>query len=154
MGWNVTLVRSRNGAVDSGGEIAQQIVTSHIRSLIGEHLLDVQSTDQHNVKPWFNGKIDYAPDVRDFATDGFPLIPEGRVDYIDHRPVCGVDIQAAEQHVINVFFVWPGGSSPSEIQEAVSGYNLTGWSHAGMNYSAISDLNAAELRQFVDLYTR
>ena len=145
VGWNVILLRSRS---HSGDEVAQEIVSSHVRSLIGDHLLDVPSTDQHNVKPWFNGKLDYAPDVKDFATAGFPLAG-GRVDYLDHKPVAAL-VYRRRQHVINLF-VWPSGERLA-APEAVSGFNLVVWSSAGMNYCAISDLNAQELRQFADLY--
>jgi anti-sigma factor RsiW len=145
MGWNVVQLRSGKNA---GGEVAQEIVASHVRSLIGDHLLDVPSTDQHNVKPWFNGKLDYSPNVKDLAASNFPLIG-GRVDYIDHRPVAAL-VYRRRQHVINVF-VWPS-SSPLAAPEAVSGFNLDVWSDAGMNYCAISDLNQAELLQFADLY--
>jgi anti-sigma factor RsiW len=144
MGWNVMQLRSRN----AGGEVAQEIVASHVRSLIGDHLLDVPSTDQHNVKPWFNGKLDYSPEVKDFAASNFPLIG-GRVDYIDHRPIAAL-VYKRRQHVINLF-VWPS-SSPLVAPQAVNGFNLDAWSEAGMNYCAISDLNEEELLQFADLY--
>lgn len=144
-GWNVMLFRSAGNA---GSEVAQEIVSSHVRSLIGNHLLDEPSTDQHNVKPWFGGKLDYSPDVRDFATADFPLIG-GRVDYIDHRPVAAL-VYKRRQHVINLF-VWPSGAAV-EAPAAVSGFNLVAWNKAGMNYCAISDLNRAELRQFANLY--
>ncbi len=141
LGWNVMQLRSRS-------DVAQEIVSSHIRSLIGDHLLDVPSTDQHNVKPWFNGKLDYAPDVKDFATAGFPLAG-GRVDYLDHKPAAAL-VYRRRQHVINLF-VWPSGNRVT-APEAVSGFNLVAWTSSGMNYCAISDLNAAELRQFAALY--
>jgi anti-sigma factor RsiW len=144
-GWNAILLQ--HGKSDAE-EIEQEIVSSHVRSLIGEHLLDIPSTDQHNVKPWFNGKLDYAPDVKDFAASGFPLIG-GRVDYIGHRPVAAL-VYKRREHVINVF-VRPSGS-PQPLPESASGFNLVPWNQAGLNYCAISDLNAAELRQFVDLY--
>jgi len=145
VGWNLMLLRSQKNAGDA---VVQEIIASHVRSLIGEHLLDVQSTDQHNVKPWFNGKIDYAPDVKDFAAEGFPLIG-GRVDYLDHRPVAAL-VYKRHQHSINLF-VWPSGASVT-APEAESGYSLVTWRKAGMNYCAVSDLNGAELRQFGDLY--
>jgi anti-sigma factor RsiW len=147
VGWNVMLMRSQKNA-SSGTEVAREIVASHVRSLIGDHLLDVPSTDQHNVKPWFNGKLDYSPDVKDFATAGFPLIG-GRVDYIDHRPVAAL-VYKRRQHVINLF-VWPS-ESPLATPEAVSGFNMDVWNKAGMEYCAISDVNRQELHQFAELY--
>ena len=149
VGWNAMLLRSqRNTTGNTSSEVAQEIVSSHVRSLIGAHLLDVPSTEQHTVKPWFNGKLDYAPDVKDFAAAGFPLIG-GRVDYIDHRPVAAL-VYKRREHVINLF-VWPSASSLT-APAAVNGFNLVAWNNAGMNYCAISDLNQAELRQFAELY--
>jgi len=143
-GWNAMLLQSQKKAGDA---VAQEIVSSHVRSLIGDHLLDVPSTDQHNVKPWFNGRLDYAPDVKDFAAEGFALIG-GRVDYLDHRPVAAL-VYKRHQHVINLF-VWPSDAKP--VPDAVNGFNLVIWRHAGMEYCAISDLNQTELRQFANLY--
>jgi anti-sigma factor RsiW len=147
VGWNAMLLRSQRNKTASS-EVAQEIVSSHVRSLIGAHLLDVPSTEQHTVKPWFNGKLDYAPDVKDFAAAGFPLVG-GRVDYIDHRPVAAL-VYKRREHVINLF-VWPS-SSPLAAPAAANGFNLVAWNNAGMNYCAISDLNQAELRQFAALY--
>jgi anti-sigma factor RsiW len=144
-GWNAIQLQSQKNA---GTAVAQEIVSSHVRSLIGDHLLDVPSTDQHNVKPWFNGRLDYAPDVKDFAAEGFALIG-GRVDYLDRRPVAAL-VYKRRQHVINLF-VWPS-TSKLAAPEAVSGYNLVVWNRAGMEYCAVSDLNQAELHQFADLY--
>jgi anti-sigma factor (TIGR02949 family) len=146
-GWNAMQLQSRKTAGDA---VVQEIVSSHVRSLIGDHLLDVPSTDQHNVKPWFNGRLDYAPDVKDFAAEGFALIG-GRVDYLDHRPVAAL-IYKRRQHVINLF-VWPSGL-PVTVPQTVSGFNLLAWNKAGMDYFAISDLNEVELRQFEDLYRK
>jgi anti-sigma factor RsiW len=152
-GWNVRLLQSQKNAMlnttgNTTGNTAQEIVSSHVRSLIGAHLLDVPSTEQHTVKPWFNGKLDYAPDVKDLAAAGFPLIG-GRVDYIDRRPVAAL-VYKRREHVINLF-VWPS-NSPLAAPEAVNGFNLVAWNKAGMNYCAISDLNQNELRQFAGLY--
>ncbi len=147
LGWNLMLLRSQKNAGDA---VAQEIVSSHVRSLIGDHLLDVQSTDQHNVKPWFNGKLDYSPDVRDFAADGFPLIG-GRIDYVDHRPVA-VLVYKRRQHSINLF-VWPSGGK-LVAPENVNGFNLATWNRDGMNYCAVSDLNAGELREFAAGYAK
>jgi len=133
---------------ETSNAVTQEIVSSHMRSLIGEHLLDVPSTDQHNVKPWFNGKLDYAPDVKDFAAAGFALIG-GRVDYLDRRRVAAL-VYKRHQHVINLF-VWPSGSKLTP-PDSVSGFNLVAWNSAGMEYCAVSDLNLQELGQFAALY--
>jgi anti-sigma factor RsiW len=144
-GWNVMLLQKGKSA---GAEVAQEIVSSHIHSLIGDHLLDVASSDQHNVKPWFNGKLDYSPDVKDFAAEGFSLIG-GRVDYVNRRPVAAL-VYRRRQHVINLF-VWPDGSAVN-MPASANGFNLVSWNRDGMTYCAVSDLNDSELRQFADLY--
>jgi mycothiol system anti-sigma-R factor len=130
--------------------LAEQIVASHIRSLQPGHLFDVQSTDQHTVKPWFDGKLDFAPPVTDLASQGFPLIG-GRLDYLDHRDVAALVYQR-QKHLINVF-IWPGDPKAQQVPEAqaIRGYNVIFWQRGGMNFCAVSDLNAAELEQFAQL---
>lgn len=133
--------------------VAEEIVASHIRSLQPGHLMDVESTDQHTVKPWFDGKLDFAPPVVDLATQGFPLVG-GRLDYIGRRDVAALVYQR-QKHFINVF-LWPeedNGAKPPEVQ-TIQGYNVVSWSHNGMNYYAVSDLNTTELHQFADLLSR
>ena len=145
LAWNLALWRSHASQPDS---IAQQVVASHIRSLIGTHLLDVTSTDQHTVKPWFNGKLDFSPEVRDFSPQGFPLMG-GRVDYLSGRPAAAL-VYGRRQHIINVF-TWPSASPEREVNLTWNGYHAVGWSSKGMIWWAVSDLNPSELRQFVNL---
>jgi anti-sigma factor RsiW len=130
--------------------LAQEIIASHIRSLQPGHLYDVQSTDQHTVKPWFDGKLDFAPPVVNVADQGFPLIG-GRLDYLGNRNVAALVYQR-QKHLINVF-VWPGDSKPATLPESqtIQGYNMVFWWHADMSFCAASDLNLAELHQFANL---
>jgi len=136
----------------SGTEQAAQteLVDAHIRSLQPGHLTDIVSTDQHTVKPWFAGKLNYVPAVRDFADNGFPLLG-GRLDVLNGRSVA-VLVYGRRKHYINVF-VWPStGASDSSGRALVrQGYNLINWTNSGMDYWATSDLNLAELQEFVQL---
>jgi anti-sigma factor RsiW len=136
----------RQGGTDSHPVVAEAI-SSHIRSLQAQHLMDVVSTDQHTVKPWFEGKLDFSPRVKDLAGEGFPLIG-GRLDAIDGRSVAAL-IYKRHLHVINLY-QWPADSSataPSEVQR--HGYTVIRWTAESMRYVAISDVSAGDLQQFV-----
>lgn len=130
-------------------QLADEITAAHVRSLQGDHLLDVVSTDQHTVKPWFRGKIDFSPSVVDLKSEGFPLVG-GRLDYVDHRPVAAIVYQRGK-HVINLF-VWPTGKgdSPAESSQH-NGYNLVTWTRGGLKYAAVSDVNEQDLSHFVEM---
>jgi hypothetical protein len=130
-----------------GPDIGDQVVASHIRALQASHLVDVASSDQHTVKPWFDGRLDYAPPLRDLAAQGFPL-EGGRLDYVDGRPVSALVYRRA-RHAINLF-VWPAAShrerEPSS--RVVNGYNIVRWSEGDMAFWAVSD----DLDEFVRLW--
>ena len=124
--------------------LADEIVSNHVRSLMAGHLTDVVSSDQHTVKPWFNGKLDFAPDVKDFAAAGFPLVG-GRMDYLNGRAVAAL-IYQRNKHFINIF-IWPvdRATAGQPAGENVRGYNLINRDVNGLHYTLVSDLNQAEL---------
>jgi len=133
-------------AVEPG--LLAALVDDHVRALQPGHLTDVVSTDRHTVKPWFDGKLDFAPPVVDLAQQGYPLVG-GRLDYLNGRAVA-VMVYRYKLHPINLY-VWPGndaGAPPPRIFEQ-QGYHLAHWSHAGMNFWAITDAGETELNGFI-----
>jgi len=147
-GWQA--VSWRAGVVDQ--ELAKQVLDAHLRSLQPAHLTDVASTDQHTVKPWFVGKLDFAPPVADFAAEGFPLVG-GRLDVVGGRSVAAL-VYARRKHVINLF-VWPSeGPDAGPRSGALRGYAWVRWTRHGMSFWAASDVAAPELDQLVRLVAR
>lgn len=143
---SVELIRHR----DATRELQRDLVAAHVRSLMLNHLMDVQSTDQHTVKPWFQGKLDYSPRVDDLAAEGYPLAG-ARLDYVAGRTVA-VLVYQRRQHPINVF-EWPvpepGDTRPRN--ETITGFNVVHWRSRGMEFWGISDLNYNELAAFTEL---
>ncbi|VTR96473.1 Uncharacterized protein OS=Bradyrhizobium sp. STM 3809 GN=BRAS3809_6300003 PE=4 SV=1: zf-HC2 [Gemmata massiliana] len=139
--------RPDNSAED---RFAELVVAGHVRSLQVDHVTDVISSDQHTVKPWFRGKLDFSPQVPDFSTSGF-VLSGGRLDYLTDRPVAAI-VYHRRQHVINVW-TWPGANGDERPVRPLKqhGFNLRTWERAGMVYWVISDLNAQELDEFVQL---
>ena len=130
--------------------LLQQVLTSHVRSLmVPEHLLDVVSTDRHTVKPWFNGKLNYAPPVADFAAEGFPLAG-GRLEYLDGRAVATL-IYRYRLHTVNVY-VWPEAGDEKSVRDLTrDGYSIVVARHRGMSYWLISDAEGVHLHQLAQL---
>lgn len=139
--WATWWIVSGLGQTD---RVEREIMSAHIRSLLQETTVQVASSDQHTVRPWFAGRLDFSPTVKDFKAEGFALIG-GRLDYVNDRRV-GVVVYKQNLHIVNVF-VWPA-TDPADKPPHLStrnGYNLLSWSSAGVSYRAVSDLNAVEL---------
>jgi len=129
---------------------AREVVDDHLRSLTANHLTDVLSSNQHTVKPWFDGRLNFTPPVKDLGAQGFPLVG-GRLDYLDNRPVAAV-VYRRREHVINLFV------SPAEhaadtlpVSQVRGGYNIVHWTKSGMAYWAVSSVSGAELEKFAQL---
>lgn len=142
--WTLALQRA------AGEALADDVLASHIRSLMPGHLTDVPSSDQHTVKPWFNGRLDFSPPVYDFAGRGYPLLG-GRLDYVGGRPVAAL-VYGRRQHMINVF-LWPVGGGPSggPTTRTRQGYHELHWTTGDYTYWVLSDLGVAELQEFAQL---
>jgi len=141
----------RPGPAGSPG-VERELVAAHVRSLQASHLMDVISTDRHTVKPWFAGKLDFAPVVEDLSAKGFPL-EGGRLDYVNGRQVAAL-VYKRRQHTINVF-MWPvaGGESGPRVG-SLQGYNVAHWTHDGMEWWAVSDLGIEELKMLCEELSR
>jgi len=150
IGGGVALLRTARTPDETA---AEAVVDGHVRSLMVDHLVDVQSTDRHTVKPWFLGKVDFAPPVADLASAGFPLVG-GRLDYVGGRPAAALVYQR-QQHTINVF-VSPGADRTSDSVDSrtVRGFHVRHWTRDGMSFWAVSDLNDADLDNFVNALKR
>src|SRR4051812_40772001 len=131
--------------------MAQAVVDSHVRSLMGDHLVDVPSSDKHTVKPWFTGKLDYAPAVKDLSPAGASLVG-GRLDYVGQKPIAAL-VYRLNRHTISVF-VWPSGASARSPSFSVhQGFNVVQWVADGMQGWMVSDLNVEELGVVARLFT-
>ncbi|MGM3277584.1 anti-sigma factor family protein [Ralstonia sp. 24A2] len=134
------------GRPDTVAQTAHDITASHVRALLGARETDVLSSDRHTVKPWFNGRIDYAPPVTDLATRGFPLIG-GRLDYIDGRPVA-VLVYRSAQHPVDLYVRPEAGADTEPALRTERGYQLMYWRSTGMGYWAITDASADVVQAF------
>jgi len=136
---------------DDQERILSEIVSAHLRSLQAGHLTDVVSTDQHTVKPWFDGKVDVAPPVIDLTAQGFTLIG-GRLDYVGTRPI-GAVVYKRRAHVINLFVAQTANTEHRAARtETLQGYNIRYWSDRGLNFWAVSDIGADELAEFSEKF--
>jgi anti-sigma factor RsiW len=133
-----------------GDVTVREVVNDHLRSLTQDHLTDVLSSNQHTVKPWFDGRLNFTPPFKDLSAEGFPLVG-GRLDYLDNRPVAAV-VYRRRQHVINLF-IFPAEHANDTLptKQMRAGYNIIDWTESGMVYWAVSSLNAAELEKFAQL---
>jgi anti-sigma factor RsiW len=132
---------------DDQKRILEEVVSAHLRSLQAQHLIDVQSSDQHTVKPWFNGRLDAAPPVVDLTAQGFTLLG-GRLDYVDAKPVAAI-VYRRRVHIINLFCApAPSSGHNSATMESLHGFNVRRWSENGLNLWAVSDIEADELQDF------
>jgi anti-sigma factor RsiW len=131
--------------------VQDELISSHVRSLLAAHLTDVATSDRHVVKPWFNGKVDFAPPVVELADTGFPLVG-GRLDYL-HGQVTAALVYRRRQHVINLF-VWPAATR--ELSTVTStrhdGYTIVRWTADGLELAAVSDIDSRELLAFRDAF--
>jgi anti-sigma factor RsiW len=132
---------------DDEQRLLSEVVTAHLRSLQAGHLIDVVSTDQHTVKPWFNGKLDVSPPVVDLTAQGFTLIG-GRLEYVDARAI-GAVVYRRRQHVINLFVAQTANTEHHAAKmETMQGFNVRRWGEQGMNFWAVSDVSPDELTEF------
>lgn len=149
----VSIGTSNHGTGRSADEaIAEAVLSSHLRSLMADHLVDVASSDRHTVKPWFAGRLDFSPMVVDLAADGFPLVG-GRLDYVGGHPAAAL-VYRRRDHTINLF-VWPttAADAAPETRDDPRGYHAVHWTRDRMAYWAVSDLASTELREFVNRLT-
>jgi len=149
LGANVVILASLPSKDD---RLADEVLTSHVRALVASHAIDVVSSDRHTVKPWYTGKLDFSPPVRDFAADGFKLMG-GRLDYVDGHTVAAL-VYEHGGHVVDVF-IWPTPDTASTHASGLErrGYNLVHANHAGMSYWLASDLESTELGRLEELIT-
>jgi anti-sigma factor RsiW len=131
---------------DDQQRILGEIVSAHLRSLQAQHLTDVQSSDQHTVKPWFNGQLEVSPPVIDLTAQGFTLLG-GRLDYVDAKPVAAI-VYRRRLHIINLFCAPASGSAQRGTMESLNGFHIWRRNLQGLSFWAVSDINPEELAEF------
>jgi anti-sigma factor RsiW len=134
----------------SSDRLAMDLVSSHVRSMMADHLMDVPTSDRHTVKPWLSAHMDFSPEVKDLVAQGFPLVG-GRMDYVEGRDTAAI-VYKRDKHVINLFvFKRQGVADTDPKQSRVDGFNIITWRESGLQYAAVSDVEAAQLQMFVQL---
>jgi anti-sigma factor RsiW len=151
VGWGAAALRPVGGTTPGISATTNELVDAHVRSLLPSHLLDVESTDRHTVKPWFAGKTDIAPPVVDLSDRGFPLLG-GRLDYVDGHSAA-VLVYGRRLHTINVFVWRATAGEPLDGAFEVRGHSLLHWTNGGLSYWAVSDAAQPELDAFRGAYT-
>jgi anti-sigma factor RsiW len=151
-GWGAGFLRPADGITSPTNAITAQVVDAHVRSLLPGHLLDVESSDRHTVKPWFAGKTDIAPVVVDLADKGFPLLG-GRLDYVDGHTAAAL-AYGRRGHTINLFIWRTTPGEPRDGSFSIRGYSVLHWSNGGLSAWAVSDAALSELEAFRDAYMR
>ena len=137
--------------VDAPEELIGTLVDAHVRSLIGSHLTDVASSDRHSVKPWFAGKVSFAPSVPDLSGAGFPLVG-GRVEYLNGHDAVAL-VYGRRLHMVNLF-MWPDAGAATSVSSAsLHGYSLIHWGEPGWSYWAVTDASAADLQVFMKAFS-
>ena len=144
-----TAAMFRRGRVVRAQALAAELASDQVRSLLPGRLVDVPSSDRHNVKPWFAGKLPFSPPVPDLSAEGFPLAG-GRIEILAGRQAAAL-VYSRRRHVINVY-VLPAEGAPGEASALANGFHIRHWSNAGMEFWAVSELESKELDQFVGLF--
>jgi anti-sigma factor RsiW len=132
----------------SQDQLARDVLAAHVRSLLQDNAVQIASLDTHTVKPWFAGRLEFTPIVKDLSAEGFQLLG-GRLDYVGGRRVAAL-VYRRRLHQISVF-IWPAGGEPPPVSTVINGYHVVAWSKAGMSIWAVSDINEAELRELQGL---
>ncbi len=152
LGWGGATVFARRQTTSASAQTVDALIDTHVRSLLPGHLIDVQSSDRHTVKPWFAGRIDISPPVVDLAPQGFPLVG-GRLDYIQGHPAAAL-IYGRRLHMINLFVWRTAPGEPAQESTEIRGYSILHWTAGDLSYWAVSDAAPAELDAFRDAYTK
>lgn len=140
-GWQALQLRQQGSDA-----LITDAVSDHVRSLLPGHLIDVRSTNEHTVKPWFDGRVDFSPQVRDLTAEGFELVG-GRLDLLDGKQVAAL-VYRRHLHMINLF-QWPGAATPTVPPRTRNGYHVMEWSGAGLRFVAVSSIAEGDLQAFV-----